>query len=330
VEDDRIMVTISIISTVKNEGATIRELLDSILSQSYLPDEIIIVDGGSEDNTLDILKSYEPSFRKLGVRFKILIDTQANIPEGRNLAIQNATSEIIVSVDGGCVLHKDFIRFIVTPFMASKVDVVGGRYEVYTRSKLGRVVAELMIPGFKRILRNPGNFLPPGGAIAFKRQCWDLVGGFPSWLNAGEDTLYDILLKNAGCNFYIEPNAIVYWRPRENLKDIFRQYFKYALGDGNAGIFTTKYLLTVYMPLFVGLTLAILGFFVTSYVLLLLLAGLFVFPILRAAYNGRDVKYIVRNIILAMIVSILVLIALASGYFVGRLKKCCESWGEQL
>ena len=49
---------ISLIATVLNEGDSIRRLLDSILAQTRLPDDIVIVDGGSADDTVAILESY--------------------------------------------------------------------------------------------------------------------------------------------------------------------------------------------------------------------------------------------------------------------------------
>ena len=48
---------ISFITTVFNEEKTIRAFFDSLFSQSKLPDEIVIVDGGSNDNTIAILKA---------------------------------------------------------------------------------------------------------------------------------------------------------------------------------------------------------------------------------------------------------------------------------
>ncbi len=50
---------VSLIATVKNEGENLRNLLDSILDQTLLPDEVVICDGGSTDNTCAILEEYQ-------------------------------------------------------------------------------------------------------------------------------------------------------------------------------------------------------------------------------------------------------------------------------
>ena len=49
---------VSVIATVLNEGPSIRVLLDSVLNQTRAPDEVIIVDGGSTDDTVQIIESY--------------------------------------------------------------------------------------------------------------------------------------------------------------------------------------------------------------------------------------------------------------------------------
>ena len=59
------MLLVSSICTVLNEEETIRDYLDSILNQTLLPDEIVIVDGGSKDKTFRILKEYENKYQKL-------------------------------------------------------------------------------------------------------------------------------------------------------------------------------------------------------------------------------------------------------------------------
>ena len=76
---------VSVIVTVKNEGEAIRPLLDSLIQQSQLPDELVICDGGSTDNTLEVLSEY-----KTWLPLKILVAPDSNISQGRNIAIAAA------------------------------------------------------------------------------------------------------------------------------------------------------------------------------------------------------------------------------------------------
>ena len=74
------------ITTVFNEGNSLKEFLSSIKFQSLKPDEIIIVDGGSTDKTPEILNEFKNKNKKLNIR---IIQKTGNIAVGRNEAIRN-------------------------------------------------------------------------------------------------------------------------------------------------------------------------------------------------------------------------------------------------
>ena len=54
--------TISIITATYNSAKTVRDTFESVLGQSYKDIEYIVVDGASQDETIDIIKAYEPRF----------------------------------------------------------------------------------------------------------------------------------------------------------------------------------------------------------------------------------------------------------------------------
>ena len=79
---------VSVIVTVKNEGDGLRPLLDSLIDQSYFADEIVICDGGSSDNTLEILEEY-----KQYLPLKIVVAPGSNISQGRNRAVEASSGD---------------------------------------------------------------------------------------------------------------------------------------------------------------------------------------------------------------------------------------------
>ena len=87
---------VSIIVTVKNEADALPRLLESIRAQSRPADEIVVVDGGSTDDTLGILREYATR-----LPLKIISQPGANISQGRNTAIRAATGNVICSTDAG-------------------------------------------------------------------------------------------------------------------------------------------------------------------------------------------------------------------------------------
>jgi len=226
---------VSVICTVKNEERSIKELLDSLLSQSRPPDEIIIVDGGSTDNTVKIIEEYS---KQQKIPIVLIVKNGVNRSKGRNIAIENAKYEYIASIDGGCRADKDWLKNLMEKFKKCPgVYVVAGFFLPDPKSLFEEVVGDILYPKLERI--DPEKFLPSARSIAFKKECWEKVGGFPEWLETAEDTIFDLKLKESGCKFAFAKDAVVYWRPRSSLKGLFKQYYMYAKGATLANITET-------------------------------------------------------------------------------------------
>lgn len=83
---------ISIITATYNSGATLRDTIESILAQNYLEYEHIIVDGGSKDNTLDIINEYKPKYKG---RLKWISEKDNGIYDAMNKGIGMATGSVV-------------------------------------------------------------------------------------------------------------------------------------------------------------------------------------------------------------------------------------------
>ena len=229
---------VSLIATVKNEGKTIGQWLDSIGAQSRPPDEIVIVDGGSTDDTWSILQS---TAARSPILMKVLQSPGANIARGRNLAIDAAAGPLIAGTDAGCVLSRDWLAAISGPFATDDtLDVVAGYTRGMAQTGLESVIAAYFIAPVEAI--NAQTFLPSARSIAFTKQAWSRAGKFPEWLKlTAEDTLFDIQLKNATQRWAFVPEAQVVWRLKSTLRELFVQVQTYARGDGEAGLFPEDY-----------------------------------------------------------------------------------------
>lgn len=228
---------ISFIATVFNEEKTIDSLLSSIITQSKLPDEIILVDGGSTDRTVDSIKGEK--------RFKIFVK-KGNRAVGRNEAIRSATGDIIVCSDAGCVLDKDWVKNITKPFQFPThqvgkngiPDVVAGYYAAKSTSLFQRCLAPYVLVMPDKV--NSQDFLPASRSMAFKKSVWEKTGGFPENYSHNEDYVWAKTLRQQGFNIVFAKDAIVYWIPRKNLKDACIMFFRFAFGDAQAKIFRPK------------------------------------------------------------------------------------------
>ena len=229
---------VSLIATVKNEGTTINRWLESIRLQTRRPDEIVITDGGSTDDTMQKIQDFE-SRCKLGIR--LISAPGANVAAGRNMAIRQASHEIIAVTDGGCEVDPNWLRVLTIPFSSHPgTEVVAGFYEAQGQSAFERIVARFTVPRVPD--SDPRTFSPSSRSLAFRRPLWQAVGGYPECLTlAGEDTLFNVKAKARASEWAVVPDALVYWQVPRTFKKLFKTFYAYGFGDGEAQLFTPAY-----------------------------------------------------------------------------------------
>jgi len=210
------------------------------------------VDGGSTDDTLAKLQTWQGSGR---VPLRVLVEPGANIAQGRNTAIAAARGPVIASTDAGVDLERDWLSNLVQPFEAAgAVDaaavVACGFFVPDTRTAFETALGATTLPALKDI--NPQRFLPSSRSVAFPKAAWAAIGGYPEWLDYCEDLILDLRLREQGCRFVFVPDAVARFRPRSNLGAFFRQYYRYARGDGKADLWRWKHVVR-YLTYLVGL-----------------------------------------------------------------------------
>jgi glycosyltransferase involved in cell wall biosynthesis len=225
---------LSVILTVLNEGEVIHLLLDSLIQQTRFPDEVVICDGGSRDNTLEVLEEY-----KQWLPLKLLIAPGANISRGRNLAIAAATGQIIAATDAGVSLSPTWLEDLAAPIERGETAVVSGWFEPDPYTDFEVVMAATALPARSDI--DPQKFLPSSRSVAFLKEAWTAVGGYPEWLDYSEDLLFDLALREQVGMFVWADTAVAYFRPRSTLRAFFRQYYLYARGDGKANLWPERH-----------------------------------------------------------------------------------------
>lgn len=238
---------VSVIATVKNEGASIEPLLDSLIQQTRLPDEVVICDGGSTDDTLERLHAYQT-----WLPLKILVAPGTNISQGRNRAIAAATGEIVAATDAGVVLAPCWLEELVKPIEAGETAVASGWFEPDPYTDFEVIMGSTVLPARSEI--DADKFLPSSRSVAFLKEAWHAVGGYPEWLDYGEDLIFDFALRERYGSFPFVETAVAYFRPRGSLRAFFRQYYNYARGDGKANLWPKRHLVR-YVTYLIGLPL---------------------------------------------------------------------------
>ena len=263
---------VSVICTVLNEGEAIRRLLDSLVAQTRHPDEVVIVDGGSRDNTVVVIESYADR-----LPLRVLVEPGANISRGRNRAIQAATGDVIASTDAGVWLEPGWLAALVAPLERGQIDIpanpqsVAGFFVPAPQTPFEIAMGATVLPAVEDVI--PRTFLPSSRSVAFRKEAWAAAGGYPEWLDYCEDLIFDLRLRDATGPFAWAPDAVAHFRPRGSLRAYFKQYYRYARGDGKADLWRKRHAIR-YATYLVGLpALLILSVTVSPFWLLGLAGG---------------------------------------------------------
>jgi glycosyltransferase involved in cell wall biosynthesis len=241
---------VSVIVTVKDEAASIDGLLHSLARQTVLPSEVVIVDGGSTDGTVERIENSDQL-----LPIKLLVRDGANISRGRNEAIRAASGEVIASTDAGVRLVPNWLEELTRRLDEDpSLDVVGGFFLPDPQTVFERAMGATVLPVESDV--DPKRFLPSSRSVAFRREAWEKVGGYPEWLDFCEDLVFDFALRDAGRRFHFAPEAVAYFRPRGSLRAFGRQYYRYARGDGKADLWRRRHA-TRYLTYLVGIPLVV-------------------------------------------------------------------------
>jgi glycosyltransferase involved in cell wall biosynthesis len=248
---------VSVIITVLNEADSLPNLFDSLAIQTRLPDEVVVVDGGSVDGTLALLCA-ERARRRFSLN--ILERPGTNISRGRNAAIAAAKGEIIAATDAGVRLDPTWLERLVAPLerpVSVDTMVVAGFFRPDPHTLFEVALGASILPELRDV--DPARFLPSSRSVAFRKCAAQAVGGYPEWLDYCEDLIFDLRLRNRYGPFIFAPGALVYFRPRGSLQSFIRQYYLYARGDGKADLWRWRHLLRYLTYLIAVPTIGLLG-----------------------------------------------------------------------
>lgn len=229
---------VSVIVPVRNEQKSIARVLDGLLSQTRKPDEIVITDGGSTDDTCAIIDRYIAR----GAPVRLIRENQALPGRGRNIAISQARHDIIAMTDAGIELSDDWLEHLVKDFEKDKdLELVYGIQGQSAHSLFEKCFVIVSIP--EGHLENGTRLhYPYLGSMAVKKHVWKKTGGFREDLRATEDILFFRQLKDMGFRSTVAPRAIAYWKPRSSLQEAAGLSYKYAECDAYSFIHVRTYL----------------------------------------------------------------------------------------
>jgi glycosyltransferase involved in cell wall biosynthesis len=231
---------VSVIIPVLNEESGIKIVLDSLFLQTRKPNEIIIADGGSTDNTIEVINS----FKDKGVPIKVVPNKERLPGAGRNEAVLSAEHDLIACIDAGNIAEPTWLEELLAPMIKdNSFHVVYGKFLPDPTSSFERSVVAIYYSyyasyfytdtGAGEVEDMEKKGIPfTGSSLLFKKSAWKKAGGFPTWLRTAEDKLFGKNLMSTGCKVYYNPRAAIRHHVRENPVQVFRQGLTYTRGNG--------------------------------------------------------------------------------------------------
>ena len=249
--------TYILITAAYNEEKNIEKTIQSVISQSMLPSEWILVSDGSIDNTDSIIQSYQkkygfityhriPNENKHGFASKVFA-LQAGIDK-----IKSSSYEFIGTLDADVTFDKDYFKKIILKFEKNpKLGIAGGNVVELHRGKI-----------FKRIK----TFNSVAGAVQFfKKDCFEKTGDFLPLEYGGEDAAKEIIARMKGWEVKTFPDIEVVHHGFVGGRNPFRNRYRAGIQHCLLGYHPVFYLSRcIYRlkerPVIIGSVIELIGF----------------------------------------------------------------------
>lgn len=171
----REIMKISIITATYNSGKTVGDTLKSVLAQTYHDYELLVVDGASKDNTLEVVKKMEPLFEG---RMRYISEPDKGIYDAMNKGIRMATGEVIGILNSDdFYTSDDALACIAWTLEKEKVDAVYGDIHYVDDEDLKKCVRYYSSKPFRRWMMRLG-FMPAHPSFYCRKEVYEKYGAF--------------------------------------------------------------------------------------------------------------------------------------------------------
>lgn len=228
---------VSIVVPVRNEEKYIGQTLRYLLDQDYPADklEIIVVDGRSVDSTRDKVKEIISE----DARVKLLDNPRRLSSAARNIGARAARGEIVTFIDGHVYIsNNQLIKNTVLLMRENDVSVLSRPQFLDTpendffqravaaarKSKLGHGLDSTIF------MKDDGFVDPASSGASYRKEIFTDVGYFDEEFDAAEDVDFNYRVGKAGYKSFTSIKLAIYYYPRKNLVDLFRQMTRYGVG----------------------------------------------------------------------------------------------------
>lgn len=266
---------ISIVIPARNEEKNIEHLLQSIKNSGYRKKyEIVVVDGMSEDRTVEIAKKFHARVIQQGGKL--------GVGNARNLGWKNTKGSVIVFIEADHMVGKGFLQEIDKTFLDK--NVITARYNPKTVAKnFFQKIFQIQVKMSEK--RQKSDEFP----TIFRKFVLEKSGGYDDKLSFGEDREFPHRLKSMGIKSVVISKAILYVTVVDSFSRLWKQGLWYGKNMIPYAKKTGDYLVIVSV-LINSLALPFLLLGIVSNIFLYLAAFLFLLIFLRTLLGFLYVK----------------------------------------
>jgi len=224
--------SVSLIMPCLNEESFIENAIKSLINDYFRENcELIIVDGMSKDGTRNIIQS----LMNRGLPIKLIDNSNTLQVFGINKGIQASNGNIIVRTDAHCLYPPNYIRNCVSLLNSTGATNAGGVMLPQGQHSVQNAIALAMqhpvgVGDAKFHLGNFKGYVDTVFLGTFRKKTLDEIGLFDVKAHPNEDAELNLRLLKANKKIYLDSSIKVTYFPRETLKDLGIQYFKYGQG----------------------------------------------------------------------------------------------------
>lgn len=213
---------VSIVIPVFNRSPVIGPCIDSVLASDYPSDrlEVVVVDNGSTDGTLDILKNYQP-------RIVLTEEARRGPAAARNAGCRLARGEVVAFTDSDCVVAPDWLTRLMEGLADSEATAVGGRILAFPDGNNVEHFGERIHDHRKALTY----FEPPYAItmnLALPLSVLRDLGGFNEALARCSDVEFGYRLGRAGHRFTYAHEAVIFHRNQSSLFGLISEGFTHG------------------------------------------------------------------------------------------------------
>ncbi len=235
--NDKSKYQLCIVIPVRNEGKHLGQTLDQVYLQDFPMDtlEVVVVDGGSEDDTRQVAESYKNRFGSL----KVLDNPRRFASAGKNIGIKNSSAPYLLFLNGHTYIpSKNFLSDIIGVFESSEADCLC-RPRPLTPPDINEFERAVAVCRGSFLGHDPGSVAysdfegfadPTSSGAVYRREVFERVGLFDEEFDICNDVDFNHRVKVQGLKSFISPKLKVFLYPRSTIQLLWRHMNRIGMG----------------------------------------------------------------------------------------------------